>query len=129
MKRFTAVILATIVLLVLSSICVIAAGPQVSKRVLAGDEDVTVYVLKVSASGSDIYGLTIEESSGSVEDIVSPKGWSGIAAGDYVSFKTVDKPIKSGSSMMFRIIAGSSDATFTIKFQDKDSRIGAKKSI
>jgi hypothetical protein len=129
MKRCTAVILAAILLLTLSTIYVTAAGPKVSKSVLGSDEDITVYVLRVSASGDDIYGLIISESSGSVEDIVSPSGWSGIAAGDYVSFNTYDKPIKSGSSKTFRIIATSKDATFTIKFRDKDSRIGDVKNI
>lgn len=129
MKRFTAVLLATVLLLALSTIYVTAAGPRVSKSVLASDEDVTIYVLRVAASGSDIYGLTIEESSGSVEDIVSPSGWSGIAAGDYVAFNTYDKPIKSGSSKMFRIIATAKDANFTIKFHDKNSLIGSQNNI
>lgn len=129
MKRFTTVLLAAVLLLALSTIYVTAAGPTVSKSVLAGDEDATVYVLRVTASGSDIYGLTIEESSGSVGDIVSPSGWSGIAAGDYVAFNTYDKPIKSGSSKTFRIIATSSEASFTIKFHDQNSRIGSQKNI
>jgi len=129
MKRFAAVPLAALLLLALSTIYVIAAEPSISKSVLAGGEDATVYVLKVTASGSDIYGLTIEETSGSVADIVSPNGWSGIAAGSYVAFNTYDKPIKDGTSMMFRIIATSKDASFTVKFHDQNSRIGSDKTI
>jgi hypothetical protein len=129
MNRLTTVLLAAVLLIALSTTFVAAAGPSVSKNIIAGDEDITVYVLRVSASGGDIYGITIEESSGSIDDIVSPSGWSGIAAEDFITFNTFDKPIKSGSSKTFRVIATSSDASFTVKFHDKTNPIGSQKNI
>ncbi len=129
MKRFFTILVASAFILICVTFTAFAAGPSVSKSVLASDDETAVIVIRVAASGTDIYAITIKDESGSVDDIVSPSGWCGLSAGDYVSFVTVDKPIKAGSSKSFRIITKNQDASLSISFRDKDSPIGAKKTI
>ncbi|NIM19820.1 MAG: hypothetical protein GTO51_06205 [Candidatus Latescibacteria bacterium] len=129
MKRFAVALLACAFVAASLASPVLAAGPSVSKSVLGSDDEIAVIVVRIAASDRDIYGITIEDESGSIEDIVSPIGWSGVAGSELVAFGTVDRPIKAGSAKSFRIVTTNKDASFTIRFRDKNSRFGTKKTI
>ncbi len=116
-------------LLILFALPLLASPPGVSKSVLAGDGTEAVVVVRIAATTHDIYGITILDESGSIVDIISPKGWCGIATADRILFGTDDRPIKAGSSKSFRIVTKNKDASLLISFRDKDSSIGKTKTI
>lgn len=121
MTRFA---LSTLLVLALGTILALpasAAEPQVSKRVLADAGGTSVVLLNVTASGRDIYGISISDASGSIEDIVSPNGWAGVTSGDRVVFRTSDTPIGSGKTVTFRIVTKNKDAGLTLLFRDSKS--------
>ena len=106
-----------------------ADDPVVSKRALMETDEGTVIVLTVSGSDRAVYGMTITDASASIEDIVAPDGWAGVAGEDKVVFRTVDKPVTSGSSVAFRIVTRNAAATYEIVFSDAKTRFGAKKTL
>lgn len=118
-----------LIALMLLALPVIAAGPSVHKSVLAGENGTTVILLRVSAGSSAIYGVTIEDESGSIDDVVAPKGWVSIAGDSKAIFRTGDKPIKSGGAISLRIVSTSENPTFGVTFKDAKTQIGGKKTI
>ena len=68
------------------------AGPNASKSVMGEGGSKSVVVVRVSADGQDVYGVTIKDASGSVTDIKAPKGWVGISSGRDIIFRTGGSP-------------------------------------
>lgn len=106
-----------------------AAGPSVSKSILASDDGSTVILLKVSAGNRSIYGVTVSDPSGSIEDVSVPKGWCSIASDSEALFRTTSKPVKRGGSVTFRITSGDKDAKLGISFKDSKTAISGRKTI
>ena len=95
------------------------AAPTVSKRVV--DEDgKTVVLVRVAASEFSVYGVDIE--GGSIEDLKAPKGWVGITSGSRTIFRTGGDPVKSGTSMTFRLYMTDTDAKLAVTFRDDDNK-------
>jgi len=128
MKRsvWTLTVLALVALIALP---VLAAGPSATKSVLASEDGASVVVVRVTASGESVYAVTIKDASSSIKDIVAPKGWVGITDGSDVLFRTGDKPIKSGSSLSFRLHTTNESSQLTVSFKDEDSTIGSSATL
>lgn len=124
MKR---TVLAVLVMLFLAH-AVLAEGPQVSKSTLAGD-GVSVVVIRVTAGSSDIYGITVDDPSGSIVDVAGPKGWCAIATDSQVYCRTIDSPLRRGRSMSLRIVTEDPGAKLSIRFRDAKTTVGGGKSI
>jgi hypothetical protein len=107
----------------------LAASPGASKSVLGDDGGKSVVVVKVTATSDDIYGVTIKDASGSIADIVAPKGWVGISSGRDVIFRTGGSPIKAGSSVSFRLYTSNESGELTVSFRDQKSLIGMSKTL
>jgi hypothetical protein len=129
MKKFCTALVIGAVAGLLLSLPVFSAGPTVTKSVVAADDASSVVVVRVTASGSSIYSITITDDSGSIEDIVSPKGWSGVASEGQIVFATVDHPIASGSSKSFRIVTTNANAGLSVRLCDADRLPMANKDI
>lgn len=108
---------------------VLAAGPNVSKSVLGEDGGKAVVVVRVTATNQDIYGVTVKDASGSIVDIIAPKGWVGISSGRDVIFRTGGSPIKAGTSVSFRLYTSNEDGELTVSFRDKRSLVGSSKTL
>jgi hypothetical protein len=106
-----------------------AAEPAVSKRVMTEDDGMTVFVVEVRGADRAIYGMTLLDETGSVMDIVAPKGWAGISSGDRVVFSTVDKPVGAGETVAFRIVTTNKSASLRVTFRDAKSMIHSKQTI
>ncbi|MBI4719638.1 MAG: hypothetical protein HY770_00035 [Chitinivibrionia bacterium] len=106
-----------------------ASGPSVQKSVLAGENGASVILITVSAGNTAIYGVTIEDQSASIEDIVAPKGWSSVASDEKAVFRTGNSPIQSGGSVSFRIVTTNENGALTLIFKDAKTQIGGKKTI
>jgi hypothetical protein len=107
----------------------LAAGPSATKSVLGDDGSKAVVVVRVTAASSALYGVTIKDASGSIADIVAPKGWVGISSGRDVIFRTGDSPIKAGASASFRLVTSNEDGELTVSFRDKDTPVGQSKTL
>jgi hypothetical protein len=118
-----------ILALVLMASPLLAAGPSVSKSVLAGENGTSVILIQVSAGSSAIYGVTLEDESGSIDDVIAPKGWCSIASDSKALFRTGDKPIQSGATLSLRIVTTNENASFGVIFKDSKTQIGGKKTI
>jgi len=129
MTRFHRTILLGGVLCVLVALPALAADPKVTKSVLSTEDGTSVVVLRVSAAEKPVYGITVSDGSASVEDILAPKGWVGIATDDMVMFRTVDTPIASGKALSFRIVTKNSEATLGVTFRDKHNTFGSKTDV
>jgi hypothetical protein len=129
MKRL---ICAFVTLTVLSLVMIahaLAAEPVVSKTVLTGDDGISVVLLNVRASDRTIYGITVSDESGSIEDIVAPKGWVAISSDSEAAFRTGDAPIAGGKTAAFRILTRNTGASLVVRFRDAKSHFGPKKTI
>lgn len=129
MTRTRYTFLLVLMLTALVAVPVFAADPTVSKRVIMEDDGSTVVVLNVVARDRAVYGLTVVDASASIDDIVAPDGWAAVTTGDRVSFRTVDKPIRSGSTLAFRIVTTGSSSELGVTFRDDKSSFGSKKKI
>jgi hypothetical protein len=128
MTRFNRTLFLAGVICVLAALPALAADPTVSKSVLA-DGDMDVVILKVSASTRAVYGITITDATASIDDIVAPEGWVGIATDDMIMFRTVDTPIGSGAAALFRIVTKNSGATLSVTFRDLKTAFGSKTDV
>jgi hypothetical protein len=129
MKKLCTALVIGAVIGVFLGLPVFSANPNVTKSVVASDDASSVIVIRVSSSGQSIYGITITDDSGSVEDIASPKGWSGLASEGHIVFATVDHPITSGSSKSFRIVSTNAGANFSVSLRDANRLLVVKKDI
>ncbi|MDH3217144.1 MAG: hypothetical protein OEN01_12800 [Candidatus Krumholzibacteria bacterium] len=129
MTRFNRTVLLAGSLCVLVALSALAQGPSVTKSVLGSDDGSSVVLVRVTARDQAVYGVTITDATGSVEDIVAPEGWAGITSGDLVLFRTVDTPIPSGRSLSFRIVTTNAQADMGISFRGKKSAFGSSKKI
>jgi hypothetical protein len=125
MKRFVCII----ALVAVAATPVLAAGPNVTKSVLADDGGNAVVVVRVSATSDDIYGVTIKDASASIGDIVAPKGWVGISSGSDVMFRTDDSPIRAGSSAAFRLTTTNAGGNLSVSFRDNRSAVGSSTTL
>lgn len=101
-----------------------AADPQASKRVMTDADGSSVVLVNVVATSREIYAISINDASSSIEDIVAPNGWVGISSGDRVLFRTGDSPITPGKSVTFRIVTKNSNASLGIVFSDAKTAFG-----
>ena len=108
---------------------VLAADPVISKSIFAEADGETVLLVQVRAANQEIYGINLVDETGSVTDIVSPKGWVGISSGDRVIFRTGDKPIGAGETVVFRIVTTNKAAPLGLTFRDKESPIHVNQNI
>ena len=129
MTRFNRTILLTGLICVLMALPALAADPSVSKSVLATQDGSSVVVLRVSVSDQAVYGINVSDASASVEDVVVPDGWVGIATDDMIMFRTLDNPISLGQSVSFRIVTKNPQASLDVVFRDKKTAIGSRSNI
>ena len=121
--------LTLIAIAVLVALPVLAADPTATKSVTGSEDGVSVVVIRVTASGQSVFGVNITDASGSIKDIIAPKGWIGISSGDEVIFRTGKKPIKAGSSLSFRLLTTNEQGGLAISFRDEDNSIGSGKTL
>lgn len=126
MARFTATLLVALALGVMMT-SFANAEPTVKRSVVADVGGTAVVELSVSASGRAIHAIMIEDTSGSVEDVLAPEGWVGLTSGDKTLFRGT-KPISSGHSLSFRIVTTNKDAGLTVTFSD-DEMAFARESL
>jgi hypothetical protein len=129
MKRSVWTLTIVAVIGVLAALPALAAGPTVAKSVLGEADGASVVVVRVTASGHDVYGVTIKDMSASITDITAPKGWVGISSGKDVIFRTGTSPIKAGSSASFRLTTTNKDGELTVSFKDAKTIIGESKKL
>lgn len=129
MTRFNRAVLVAGVSCVVAAFPALAADPTVSKSILAADDGGSVVVLTVEAADKAVYGVTISDASASVEDIIAPEGWVGIATDDTIFFRTLDAPITSGKAVSFRVVTKNSGASLAVTFRDLKTAIGSKKDV
>lgn len=107
----------------------LAAEPVVSKRLVTEDDGMAVLILEVRGADHAIYGITLIDETGSVLDVVAPKGWAGISSGDRVLFSTVDTPVGAGKTVAFKIVTSNKSAPFRVTFRDAKSMVHSKQTI
>jgi len=129
MHRVHFALLATAALGALAAVSVLAAEPALEKRVLTEDEGTAVILIEIRAANHDIYGVTIVDESGSITDIIAPKGWAGISSGDRVVFTTTDRPIAEGRSVAFKMVTTDRGAPLGVTFRDAQSMVHSKQTI
>lgn len=119
MSRFNRTVVTAVALMMLVALPALAADPAVNKTATPAYDDNSLVLVTVRASGTDIYGMTLTGDAGAIQDIVAPDGWAGVTDGDLVTFHSVDTPIKSGQTLVFRILVKGS-GNFNGTFFDKD---------
>lgn len=128
MTRLREGLVLTMALLVLVVLPALAADPAVSRKVETDENGVTMVVLRVQAGSRPIYGMTVDEVSGSISNLYAPKGWVGISSGEHVLFRTLEAPIKSGKSASFKIVMPDTQAPLSLSFRDEKVFFGEKES-
>jgi hypothetical protein len=121
--------LTLIAVAVLVALPVLAAGPTATKNVTGGEDGIAVVEIHVTASGESLYGVNITDASGSIKDIIAPKGWIGISSGDEVMFRTGKKPIVDGDTVTFRLMTTNEGAGLSVRFRDELKSVGSAKTL
>jgi len=129
MKRSIWTIHLAICLAIVLTVPALAAGPNVTKSVAGEGDGSAVVVIRVTATDGAIYGVNIKDASGSINDIIAPKGWVGISSGKDVIFRTGGQPIRTGTSTSFRLVTTNKDASLSVSFRDERSTVGDTKSL
>jgi hypothetical protein len=110
-------------LAVLAAVPAWAQSPSAAKAVAGSEDGVTTLAITVTSSADEVYGVTIKGAR--VEDIRAPKGWVGIASGSSVMFRTGENPVKSGTTLAFKVLTTEPSAALTVSFRGKDDAVGA----
>jgi hypothetical protein len=130
MTRFNRLALVAGVFCVVAALPALAADPTVSKSVFATEEGgSSVILLTVSGADHAVYGVTVSDASASLEDIIVPEGWVGIATDDLILFRTLEEPITSGKQVVFRIVTKNAGSTLGVTFRDLQTAVGSKKEV
>ena len=129
MSRSTSTLVLALAVIGVIVLPALAAEPVINKRVMAEDDGTAVLVVEVRAADRAIYGVTLFDETGSVTDIMAPKGWAGISSGDRVVFATADQPVGAGETVVFRVVTTNKSAAFRVSFRDAKSSIHTKQTI
>jgi hypothetical protein len=129
MSRFAFTVIMIIALATVIAAPVSAAEPVLVKRVVTEDDGTAVVVVDIRAADRAIYGVTITDASGSITDIIAPKGWAGISSGDRVVFMTTDTPVAAGKSVAFKMVTTDKSARLNVTFRDAQNMIHVKQTI
>ncbi len=121
--------LITVTLAFLAAVPAMAADPVATKRLVAQGDGASVFAIEVSASGSAVYGVMISDDTGSIVDIVAPKGWVGITSGARILFRSDKEPIKAGEKVVFTVLTTDGSAPLNVTFRGAKTAIGGKQSI
>jgi len=107
----------------------VAHAARVSRGLTTDKKGENVLVLKIAASNRAIYGVDIRDASGSVADIIAPKGWVGVAGNDRILFRTGARPIRTGATFTFRVYTADPSAKLTVRFRGPKAPFGSTRSI
>ncbi|UCH85502.1 MAG: hypothetical protein JSW50_07385 [Candidatus Latescibacterota bacterium] len=118
-----------LILVVMTAIPVMAADPAATKRVVAQSDDASVLAIEVSVTGRAVHSVMITDASGSIVDVVAPKGWVGITSGERTLFRSDDKPIVSGEKVVFTVLTTNASAPLDVSYRGAKTPIGGKQSI
>ncbi len=107
-----------------------ADAASLRRKVVRDRHGVDVLVVSVTPSGSKVYGVDIVDASGSVADVVAPKGWVGVAAADHILFRTGRRPIAPGRTLTFRIYTADPRAPLKVRLRNrKIEPLGAERTL
>ncbi|MBN2072265.1 MAG: hypothetical protein JW814_12495 [Candidatus Krumholzibacteriota bacterium] len=103
--------LKTKALIVLTAIAVIAsishsafgAAASVNKSVTVMEDGRFLIKLRVTSSGSKIFGLKIIDPEASIVDVYAPSGWCVVTDGEDFLARTGSNPVKAGKTIEFII--------------------------
>ena len=95
MKKLSTALLVIVAIGVFVCVPGFSASSTITKSIVASDDASSVVVLRVSASGQSIYGITITDDTGSIEDIVPP------VLGDYVRRDAIYQETRIGKQRWF----------------------------
>lgn len=129
MYRFGFAIIMIVALGLLLAAPVSAAEPVLAKRVVTEDDGTAVVIVEVRAADRAIYAVTITDDSGSITDIIAPKGWAGITSGDRVVFLTTDTPVGEGKTLAFKMVTTNKSASLNVTFRDSKTLIHSRQTI
>ena len=128
MTRFLCLLATVLVVSTLVVPAALADEPLVSKRVVAAPEG-SLITIRVTAGDTPIYGLSVTNENGSIEDVYAPQGWVAVATTERILFRTEDASIPSGGTMTFTVISSDSEAGFDVTFRGEKAFFGRKQSI
>ncbi len=107
-----------------------AGAASFQRQIVRDRNGVEVLVVRVTPSGSSVYGVDIVDPSASVSDVVAPKGWVAVAGADRVLFRTGHRPIAPKKTLSFRIYTADPHAPLTIRLRNRKVKpMGAERTI
>ena len=113
--------LKTRALLVLTSLAILAAfshsafgaAASISKSVTPMADGNYLVKLKVTSSGTDIYGIRLIDPGASIVNVYAPRGWCAVTdGGDYLA-RTSGAPLRAGKPVEFIIHSTSDRVDYT----------------
>jgi hypothetical protein len=128
MTRFHRLALVTVAIAFIAALPA-AADPTATKQLVKQNNDSSVFAIEVTASGKTVYSVTITDETGSIIDVIAPKGWVGITSGDRTLFRSNEKPIESGTKAIFKVVTTNSEAPLGVTFRGAKKPIGGEQSI
>lgn len=106
-----------------------AQEASLSRTHYEAEPGLSVMLLQLKAGNQAVHGFYVEDPTGSVQELVSPNGWSGVTSGELTLFHSLDKPVASGRTLTFKVLTKNPNATLNWYVQDSKGRIGATRQL
>ncbi|MBN2185212.1 MAG: hypothetical protein JW746_07780 [Candidatus Krumholzibacteriota bacterium] len=106
-------ILVGIAILALVSQSVFGAAAEIKKSVTVMEDGRFLIKLKVTSSGSAIYGLKLIDPEAAIVNVYAPAGWCIVTDGEDLLARTSTKPLKAGKTVEFVIHSSTDKIDYT----------------
>lgn len=113
LKTRALLVLTFIAILAVFSNSVFGAAATISKSVTPMDDGRYLIKLKVTSSGSAIYGIRLIDPGASIVNVYAPRGWCAVTDGEDYLARTFASPLRSGKPVEFIIHSTSNKVDYT----------------
>jgi len=100
------------------------AAASVKKSVTVMEDGRYLIKLKVTSSGSNIYGLKLIDPDAAIVDVYAPGGWCVVTDGEDLLARTFATPIKAGKTVEFVIHSVTDQIKYTWSVHDNLEQLG-----
>ena len=117
-------VLTAIAILALISQSAFGAAASIKKSVTVMEDGKFLVKIKVTASGSNIYGLKLIDPEASIINVYAPRGWCIVTDGEDFLARTSNVPLKAGRTVEFIIHSTSDKINYTWSVFNQMKQLG-----
>lgn len=129
LKTRALLVLTLFAILAIFSHSAFGATASIRKSVTEIEDGKYLIKLKVTSSGSDIYGLRLIDPDASIINVYAPRGWCAVTDGEDYLARTTGTPLKSGKPVEFIIHSTTDKVDYTWSVYGRMKQLGKPEKL